>query len=110
MDIALFFAGSKSICRQCVTFHPNNLVHSRLHHWYTYYLGGPHIPFTGDNTISIESIVKVNRLMKDVAELWQYFINIICNILFVPWQYFVIIWQTTLCTVCHPAMACLRMV
>jgi len=58
------------------------------------------------NTISIGSI-KVNRFNEKFCRIWQYFDNIICNILFVIWQYFVIVWQNTSCTVCHPAMACL---
>jgi len=59
------------------------------------------------NTISIGFSVKVNRLMKRVAEFWKYFVDIIINILFVIWQDFVIVWQNTPCTVCHPVMDCL---
>jgi len=54
--------------------------------------------------ISIESIVKVNRLMK---KMWQNF-NTIFSILFVNWKDFAIVWQNTSCKVCHPAVACLR--
>jgi len=42
---------------------------------------------------------------KNIAENWLYFVNILCNILVVVWQVFVIVWQNTPCTVCHPAMA-----
>jgi len=35
------------------------------------------------NTISIGSIVQLNCLIKNIAEIWQYFVNILCNMLFV---------------------------
>ena len=44
---------------------------------------------------------------KNVAEFWQYFVDSISNIFFVIWQDFVVVWQNTPCTVCHPAMDCL---
>jgi len=32
MDMVYFFAGARTcIFRQCITFHPNNLVHLRLY-------------------------------------------------------------------------------
>ena len=59
------------------------------------------------STISVGSSDKVNRLMK---KMLQNFGSIIFNILFVIWQWicqdFVIVWQDTPCTVCHPAMDC----
>jgi len=54
------------------------------------------------NTIGIGSIVKVNRLMKKLLNL-----AVFCQLLFVIWQDFAIVWQNTPCTVCHPTMACL---
>ena len=44
---------------------------------------------------------------KNISKVWQYFVNILCNILFVIWKDFVIVWQNTPCTVYHPAMTCL---
>jgi len=44
---------------------------------------------------------------KNVAEFSQYFVDIVSNILFVIWQDFLIVWQNTPCTVCHPATNCL---
>ena len=32
--------------------------------------------------------------------------EVFCQVLFVIWQDFVIVWQNTPCTVCNPAMAC----
>jgi len=43
-----------------------------------------------------------------LLEFWQYFsIIIICNILFVIWQNFVIFWQIRRTQFGHPAQACL---
>jgi len=39
-----------------------------------------------------------------MKKMWQNFGNIF-SILLVIWLKFVIVWQNTLCTVCHPAMA-----
>ena len=58
------------------------------------------------NTISIGSIVKLNRLMTKI--LWRLSsILSIFFVLFAFWQDFVIVWQNTPCTVCRPAMGCL---
>ena len=60
------------------------------------------------NTISIGSSDKVTCSMKkNVAEFWQYFVDIISHIWFVIWQDFVIVWQNTPCRVYHLAMDCL---
>jgi len=42
--------------------------------------------------------------MKNVADFWQYFVNIICNMLFVIWQNFVMFGRIHR-AVCYPAMA-----
>jgi len=44
-------------------------------------------------------------MKQNIAEFWQYFFIIICNILLVIWQDFVIVGQNTMCTLCYPAMA-----
>jgi len=51
------------------------------------------------NKISVGSIFIQNCLIKYIAEIWQYFVYILYNILFVIWQDFVIVWQNTPCTV-----------
>jgi len=43
---------------------------------------------------------------KNVAEFWQYFLNIVYNFA-VNLTGFRNVWQNTPCTVCHPAAACL---
>jgi len=37
-----------------------------------------------------------------MKNIWQYFDNIICNILFVTWQNFVNVWQNTPGTIWSP--------
>jgi len=41
-------------------------------------------------------------MKKKSADNWQYYVNIICNIFFVIWQDFVIVWKNTQCTIWSP--------